>query len=172
MLRSIAQSEFSVPSTWLQPVLMRAADTGALSPDAYRKAIVAMIDAGFSFISIDAKLLKDSVADLRKIALPEEFIKLASRLGGKDADMRSHLNVVFNAIRLTWNEKAIPETARRAILGTFLTNLLKERPIDQLRTLIRACIQFGDMGLGDANFADYIARWLQGHFIDLSEAVA
>ena len=167
MLRGLAQAEFAVPSTWLQPILMKAKDADTVTPEAYRKAIVAMIDTRFTFVSIDPKLLTGSVEGIRDIALANDFHKLASRLGGKEADLRSHLNVAFSAIRDTWKNKTISWTARLAIVGTLLGDLLKERPRDQMRAIVGAFLEFGDKSLGDPDFRNYIGGWVRGHFLDI-----
>jgi hypothetical protein len=58
-----------------------------------------MIDARFTFISVDGGLLTGALSGVCEIRVPDDFAKLASRLGGKDADLPSHLNVAFMAIR-------------------------------------------------------------------------
>jgi hypothetical protein len=49
MLRGLAQLEYKLQSTWLHPVLMRAADTGVMSAGEYLEAVVRFIDGGFNY---------------------------------------------------------------------------------------------------------------------------
>ncbi|WP_441277894.1 tetratricopeptide repeat protein [Tardiphaga sp. 172_B4_N1_3] len=168
-LRALGQAEFAVPSTWLQPVLMKAKNNGALSESEYRKAIVAMIDARFTFVSVDAALLVGAVSGHIDISLPRDFLSLASRLGGASADLPSHVSVALGVIAAMWVDERLPYTARLAIVGQLLSEVIKNRSHEELvRTLIEF-VSFGDRQLNNRHFREYIFDWVRGHF--LSEVI-
>jgi hypothetical protein len=165
MLRVIAQSEFGVPATWLQPVLMKALDAGHITREAYRKATVALIDAHFSFTSVDTGTLLNAVADLREIRVPGDFRKLASALGGPNAEIQSHLGVATRAITAIWRNEEIPFTARQALVGVLLEEIVKALPPAQVGVVLQGFIRYGNERLGDPEFGAYIAMWKIGHFL-------
>jgi hypothetical protein len=164
-MRILAQDEFGVPATWLQPVLMRAREAGAITHDNYRKAVLAFVDTRFEFVSIDASLLLGCVEGLASVSLPADFLKLVSRLGGKKADLLSHTNVALETIRQTWSRRSLPWTAREAIVGALLENLWKDRPIDHVMMLLRTFMQFGQTVIAHPEFLQYLHDWMRGHFL-------
>jgi tetratricopeptide (TPR) repeat protein len=166
-LRLLAGAAFGVPATWLQPILMLAKDGGHLSAEAYRTAIISMIDGRLEFISVDPAMLKDSLDGTVSLQLPDGFSKIASRLGGAKADLASHLSVSFRAIRQFWSNEALPWTLRQAAVGRLMENLCRERPLDQVRVIIASFAQFSRRVIGDPNFDRYIYDWVRGHFIPI-----
>jgi hypothetical protein len=59
-------------------------------------------DLGNNMISqacVDPAMVSGALTPATGPELPEDFLALASRLGGAKADLRSHLNVSFNAVR-------------------------------------------------------------------------
>jgi hypothetical protein len=165
VLRGVGQVEFGLKTAWLQPVLMKARDACVLSREQYQKAIVTMIDTRFAFISIDSSLLVGAIAGLREIRVPDDFTKLASRLGGPNADLASHLGVAYGAVREFWRDESIPWTARQALVGALLENLLKARPPEQMTQIVHDLLRLGERDLKDWAFDQYIGDWLRGHFI-------
>jgi hypothetical protein len=156
-LRGIGQADFGATVTWLQPILRTARSRGLLSEEGYLKAIVTMVDAKFYFITIDSKDIEASVSGLREV--------LASRLGGKAADLRSHVDVSFGALKIIWHNKNIPDVAKLAIIGELLTNLVKERSIQEARQILVEFSRFGQRVLGDRRFSNYVADWGRGHLL-------
>jgi hypothetical protein len=166
-LRLLAGAAFGVAATWLQPILMLARDGGHMSPEAYRTAITAMIDARLQFISVDPSMLKQSLDGTTSRELPEGFSKIASRLGGAKADLASHLSVSFGAIRQFWHNQALPSTLRQAAVGRLLENLCRERPLDQVHVILDSFVAFSRRVIDDRNFDSYIYGWVRGHFIPM-----
>jgi hypothetical protein len=166
ILRAVAAAEFSVPSTWLQPVLMRGVDEGQTTRAQYAAALSAFVDCGLHFISIDHETVLQTLRGVQSHVLPAAFSKLASRLGGKKADMPSHLAVAGRMIRATWHDESLSWTVRQAVVGTLLYELSKGRPLAEFAIVFRA---FGQLGreLDDPRFADYLNAWARGHFIEL-----
>jgi hypothetical protein len=92
LLRTLAWVESGVPGTWLQPVLMEALRQGHISIADYAKAVIAFIDSRFHFISISSDLLIEAMAGAPAHGLSQEFKSLAAALGGKGAELQSHLS--------------------------------------------------------------------------------
>lgn len=164
-LRVIGRDEFGVPVAWLQPILMRAKKIGLLSGAGYGKAIVTMIDARFNFITIDTSDIVEAISDLREITLPRDFQTLVSGLGGKAADLGSHINVALKALAFIWQSKTIPDVAKLAIVGELLSNLVKERSMPEIQKILGAFVRFGDLNLRDFRFRQYLVDWGRGHFL-------
>jgi tetratricopeptide (TPR) repeat protein len=165
LLRVLAQLKFGIGATWLQPVLMKAVSNDKMSKEAYLRAIVGLIDSRLVFISIDANLLVQALAGAEGASLPDDFLKLASRLGGQKADLQSHINVALRSVAETWFDTRFSPTLRQAVVGRLLENLSKERPPDHLTIIIEMFLQFGRNVLRDSSFIRYIRDWLRWHFI-------
>ncbi len=167
MLRVMAQVEFGVPATWLQPVLMRVRDTGAVTSEEYRRALVAIADTRMSFVSIDGNILTQTLKGVIGHALPSDFVKLAQLLGGAKADLASHTNAALRCIKPTWPNESLSFTLRQAVVGELLNNLIKERPLEHVALILRTFEDFGSSDLRDMSFIGYLKDWVRGHFIPL-----
>jgi tetratricopeptide (TPR) repeat protein len=163
LLRTLAQLDFSVPGTWLQPVLMRGHAKKVITEAEYRDAIVHLIETGIEFISISPELLVSAVSGTTGHVVPGSFDKLVSRLGGKKADMQSHFSVAVGAAVRIWNDKSLSHTIRQAALGRLLERLIIDRPISDVRMIVSSFLQRAPQNA----FAEYIIDWLRGHFIDV-----
>jgi hypothetical protein len=89
-----------------------------------------------------------------------EFDKLASRLGGKKADMSSHFSVAFNTVDRIWNDLSLSQTLQQAMLGRLLERLITDRTMDEVKQIMGAFIE-----RGGNRFTSYIVDWLGGHFL-------
>jgi hypothetical protein len=167
MLRVMAQIEFKVPATWLQPVLMRARDGGAMTAAEYIRALVTFADNKMSFISIDGTLLAETLAGAKGHHAPSDFVKLASLLGGAKADLPSHINAALRCIQVSWHDSRLSSTVRQAVVGDLLNNLIRERPVDHVSIILATFEDFGRMQLRDMAFKQYLTDWMRGHFIVL-----
>jgi tetratricopeptide (TPR) repeat protein len=165
-LRALAQSEYGLRTTWLQPILMKAVDQQHITRDEYDNAIMNLIKCGFDFISADPGLLVWALHNTRDLALPEDFVRVAARLGGPKADLPSHVGVALSAVRVIWLDRNLSPTLRQAALGTLLENLSKSRPISHFIFVLRAFAELGSR-LENYDFLQYLRDWLRGHFINL-----
>jgi tetratricopeptide (TPR) repeat protein len=172
LLRALCQREFGVAATWLQPVLMRALDEGKMTRKAYIRALAGFIDSRMGFISISGIILGQIVTGTQGHALPPEFVKLASQLGGKTADIGSHLKAAFDAIGTTWPDNDLSWTVRQAVVGMLLENMIRERPADHVTVIVSTFYRFGRDVIDDPRFRQYLLNWLRGHFIDLQDLLA
>jgi hypothetical protein len=167
LLRALAQLEFGVAATWLQPVLMKAVANSDMTKEEYLRAIVVLIDSRLHFISVDGSLLAQALVGAGGVSLPENFVKLASRLGGKKAELQSLIKAALRCVVETWSDSRLSPTLRQAVVGYLLDNLSKERPTDHLMIVVAMFLQFGRDVLGDQSFIGYIRDWLRGHFIPM-----
>jgi hypothetical protein len=168
LLRQLAFLDFHVSGTWLQPVLMIALDRQIITPQQYLRVIVHLIDARIEFISVSADLLVSAIYDANGPTLPPTFETVASRLGGKRADLRSHVPVAVNAILRVWDDEAFPWTLRQAALGQFLERLTSERSNDDIVQIIGAFVESDRWRGSPMSIVTYIVGWLRGHFISLA----
>jgi len=158
---------FGVSATWLQPVLMEAVANNKMTREEYFRAIIGLIDSRLGFISVDGDLLVQALARAEGTSLPTNFIKLASRLGGKKVELQSHIIAAIHCIARTWYNNCMSATLRQAVVGHFLERLSQDRPIDHLMLVITMFLRFGRAELQDSSFIDYIRDWLRGHFIPM-----
>jgi hypothetical protein len=165
-LRAVAAVDFSVASTWLQPVLMRGVDKGHMSRQQYAEALTVLVDSKLEFISLDGETLLETLRGAQSHSLPAAFSKLASRLGGKKADMPSHIGVAVRTIQATWHDERLSSTVRQAVVGTLLYELSKGRPLSEFVGLLRGFAELGRR-LSDPRFMDYLEAWVRGHFINI-----
>ncbi|TCU73661.1 tetratricopeptide repeat protein [Bradyrhizobium sp. R2.2-H] len=165
LLRQLAQLDFQVPGTWLQPVLMRALSLKIITQDEYLAAIVQLIDSGLEFISISQDLLASSLNGVNDLAVPAAFKKLASRLGGKKADLASHTQVALGASIEIWRNEKLPWVLKQAALGYLLEQLIAERSSDDVSAIMSTFVQ-GDPWRGSKpSISNYVIDWLEGHFL-------
>ena len=120
--RGLAREQFGLRTSWLQPILMKAKDGGHLSPDDYNNAILTLIRSNFDFVSVDPTLLVWALHGTTALELPDDFIRVAAKLGGPKAELQSHVGVALNAIRLIWSDSRFAPTLRFACVGTLTRN--------------------------------------------------
>jgi tetratricopeptide (TPR) repeat protein len=167
IIRGLAGEQFGLGTSWLQPILMKAADGGHLSRDDYNSAILTLIKSGFDFVSVDPTLLVWALHGTSELQLTDDFLRVAARLGGPKAELDSHVGVALNAIRIIWADRRYAATLRLACVGTLLYNLSRQRPVEHFIIILRAFVRFGAQVLTDPEFADYLRAWVRGHFIVL-----
>jgi tetratricopeptide (TPR) repeat protein len=165
LLRTIARLDFGVQGTWLQPVLMLASQQKMITRDEYRRAIAFLIDAGFHFISISPDLIVEAVRGAAEHTLPREFEALASRIGGKTADIESHFSVALRAARAIWVDDSISWTVRQGAYGRLLERLITDRSPIEVQAILGLWIE--EARRFERNMFSYISGWLRGHFIEL-----
>lgn len=165
LLRGLAQHEFKVQGTWLQPVLMRALGSGTMTLDEYRAAIIGFIDSKFEFISIGAPLVVSSVNGTTGHALPKAFETIASCLGGKKADIASHVRVAYEAAVRIWGDKSLSETVRQGAVGRLLERVVDGRNPVEARIVLESWLIAETDRPGGMD--RYMTSWLRGHFITL-----
>ncbi|QWG12421.1 hypothetical protein KMZ29_22370 [Bradyrhizobium sediminis] len=165
VLRGLAEQEFKVPGTWLQPVLMGALDRRVMTLDEYRAAIVSFIDSKFEFISVGAPLVVSSVHGTKGHTLPKEFEIIASRIGGKKADIASHVRVAYASAVRIWSDERLSETLRQGAIGRLLERVIDERDPVEARLVLKSWLITESER--PSSMHHYMTGWLRGHFINL-----
>lgn len=162
--RKLASQFLRVQTTWLQPILMVARDNGQLPVEKYATAVEALISAGLWFVSIDALVLREALRrDTGKVA-GRHFMAVAQALGGRQADMRSHISVAVNFLIEIWNSNA-PWLLIWSATGALLDCLTRGGTFGAFEivkltwSLVRSRVQ------ETSAFDEYIFGWLRGHFI-------
>jgi hypothetical protein len=167
-LRTLSQADYVVPSAWLQTVLMRALEQNVLSADAYRDAVVTMIESRFQFIAISPQLLLSAVRSTNGHTLPVSFEKLAAKIGGKIAELQSHASVAYQTAVAVWDDQSLSQTVRQAVVGRLLERLIDERTPLEVGAIITGWMQIEYKRAGGGPMITYIVGWLRGHFINLN----
>lgn len=159
MYRILATTDYKLSATWLQPVLMMARDKNILSPAKYDDAVYYMLDGGLEYISVDAKNLLHA-ANLEIDLDGKRFNRIAEALGGRSADMRSHINVAASFLSAIWKEYD-PPLKRKAQTSKVLECLFNGRG-EEFSTIARALNIL--VKSPNKSFRNYLIDWLKGHF--------
>jgi hypothetical protein len=167
VLRGLAQIDFKVSGAWLQPVLMRALDQKNITLHQYREAIVALIDSKFEFISIGTDLLVSAIRGTSGHVLPQDFEKLALRIGGEKADMQSHLRVAYCAAVVIWSDRTLSDTVRQGAVGRLLERIIAGRSSIEVRLVLSTWLEAERLNASNMN--RYIIDWIRGHFLNIDE---
>lgn len=159
--RVLAEQFLGVTGSWLQPLLMLARDKNVLHDEEYNKAITTLVDLGDQFISIDSGLLL-SAARHEENPL-DRFGLVVGRLGGKHANILSHIEVAVNFLGVVWSEQP-QKLATAKQTSMLLENLLRGQSdwrvvIGTLRLLF--IVRFGR----NTKLDRHISLWLRGHFL-------
>jgi hypothetical protein len=167
LLRALAQLDFQVPGTWLQPVIMKAVEKGVITHVEYQEALLGLISCNIEFLSISTDALVFSLQGTVGHEPPDAFKKLASRIGGKKADLPSHCEVATNTVFRVWSVKTFSPTLQQAVAGLLLNNLIQFRSKDEIRAVVATWVKRDPAPGRPGSLSEYIRRWLVGHFIDL-----
>lgn len=168
LLRQLGLLDFRVAGAWLQPVLMRALSQNVITLDEYRNSVLQLIDVGLEFVSVSPDLLVSSLRGANDIALPEAFKKLASRVGGKRADLLSHVEVALSAVLRVWRDETLSGTLRQAALGHLLERLIADRSSLEVAMIMVAVAERDPWPGSGHSLRRYVEQWLRGHFITLA----
>ena len=104
-IRMWSKSALDVDGLWLQPVLMKARDEKELTDEQYAEAVLAMVDAGFSYVSLDNRTL---LLALRKADFAVDAVsKPLKMLLGKSADINRNLLIAI-AVMVELKEEDCP----------------------------------------------------------------
>lgn len=145
---------------WLQPALMRMVDRGRIEPSAYGAALVGLAVRKHGHVSFTAGALFEICRqDDAKLS---GFGAALGYIGGRTADMPSHLVVVGELLHLLWDYDADVSPLRcRAATGMLFEALLRHRSRDWAEWLVRM-IRYAPRTIPARR---YIHGWLRGHFI-------
>lgn len=158
-LREIATDLANVEAIWMQPILMAARDANRLEGGVYSK-LLARLAASGHHTSIHADDL-ENVYTGKAGSTFYDFVALADCLGGKTAEMRSHVGVTIRFLLRLWAEEVPEYFPREKVTGIVLESLIRQRKSDWYEAIgyvAAATRRHHTLG-------EYIVEWLQGHFL-------
>lgn len=164
-LRVLAGASMNISSTWLQPILMIAIKNNLLERSLYYDAILAMIDYGATFISIDKDLLTHTLTRNVTLPLSDDYVKACSVIGGPNAEIKTHIIVALGALEEIWNNREIPDIVQQAATGALIECLVKSSG-SQAGDILSALI-YGvkNSSRHEEEIIYYIKKWKRGHFL-------
>jgi len=158
-LREVAKDFANVEAIWMQPILMAARNAKRLDGVVYSK-LLAGLAANGHHTSIHAEDLENAYTGKGATTF-YDFVALANCLGGKTAEMRSHVGVTIRFLLRLWAEEAPEYSLREKATGIVLESLLRHRRSDWSEAIgYIAAATRRHHGLGE-----YIVDWLKGHFL-------
>lgn len=149
-------------SVWLQPIIAFARESGLIDQARHAEITVKLGWRRHSHVSIDPEMLwhawrADGSDDLRDVRALTTFI------GTRNAELMSHLSVVFAFLGRIWIGSGSADLRTMKVTGIVLEQLLRFREKDW--AMVLALVADGT----PRGLREYIAQWLVGHFLDLSQ---
>ncbi|MCB1484523.1 MAG: tetratricopeptide repeat protein, partial [Hyphomicrobiaceae bacterium] len=156
---------------WLQVVLNVFAGNGQISEDEYLVAVGMLGAVRHDHLWLDGQTMLRmlTLEDSRAFALFESAIQF---MGGRNADMLSHISVTLDMMRGVWLTK-LPDWQKGRAVGRLLEQLVRSRPNDWKTVLhvldaeLAKHVRRGDQLAHRAR--TYLADWITGHFYNLAE---
>jgi len=170
-LRQYAAQQGVKGGAWLQVLLNVLAVDGGITQSEYLVAVGMLGAMRHDHLWLDAQTLHQMLVldDPRAFSLFEAAVQF---MGGRNADMPSHIGVSIDMMRGAWTLKLPPWQRGRAV-GRLLEQLVRSRPDDWKAVLhvidaeLAKHVRRGDHLARRAR--DYLAGWITGHFHDLAE---
>lgn len=156
-IRIWSKAALDVDGLWLQPVLMKARDNGHLDDEQYAEAVLAMVDAGFAYVSLDNRTL---LQGLKKADFNVDVLtKPLAMLLGKSADINRNLLIAI-AVLVALKEEDCPpitvyrlasEVARAAVYPRWaeanaILSAIASAPVPALREHLENWLFWNSMG--------------------------
>jgi hypothetical protein len=171
-LRQFAAQQKVVGGAWLQVVLHVLAIDGVIPERDYLIAVGVLGAMRHDHIWLDASTMVGILIldDPRAFALYEAAIRF---MGGRKAEMRSHIGVTLDMMRAIWVAK-LPDWQKGRAIGRLLEQLVRSRPDDWKAVLHLLDAELGKMMMsrGDQlarRAYDYLGDWTTGHFFNLED---
>ncbi|MFT4894644.1 MAG: Flp pilus assembly protein TadD [Devosia litorisediminis] len=156
-IRIWSKAALDVDGLWLQPVLMKARDGEHLSDEQYAEAVLAMVDAGFSYVSLDSRTLFQG---LKKANFNVDALsKPLKMLLGKSADINNNLLIAIAVMVALKDEDCPPitvyrlasEVARAAVYPRWaeanaILSAIASAPVPALREHLQNWLYWNSMG--------------------------
>lgn len=170
-LRQYATQHGVKGGAWLQVMLNVFAADGQIAEDEYLVAVGMLGAVRHDHLWLDGQTMLRmlTLEDPRAFALFEAAIQF---MGGRNADMFSHIGVTLDMMRGVWL-KELPDWQKGRAVGRLLEQLVRSRPNDWKAVLhvldseLAKYVRRGDQLARRAR--DYLADWITGHFYDLGD---
>lgn len=125
-LRMIAASEFSVTSTWTQPLLMKLQELGIIDSDEYKLAVIQLAMFHYRHTTISPDILLKA-AEEAKWASGEPFGDVISEIVRNDVTEHSLIVVVTGFLLLLWRQSIT--NIQKQLLTQYVVSAIKPRQI-------------------------------------------
>ena len=170
-LRQYAAQHGVKGGAWLQVMLNVFAADGQITENEYLLAVGMLGAVRHDHLWLDGQTMLRmlTLEDPRAFALFEAAIQF---MGGRNADMISHIGVTLDMMRGVWLIQ-LPDWQKGRAVGRLLEQLVRSRPNDWKAVLhvldaeLARHVRRGDQLARRAG--DYLAEWITGHFYDLEE---
>lgn len=170
-LRQYAAQHGVKGGAWLQVALNVLAADNQITEDEYLVAVGVLGAMRHDHLWLDGQTMLRmlTLEDPRAFALFESAIQF---MGGRNAEMFSHIGVTLDMMRGVWLIK-LPDWQKGRAVGRVVDQLVRSRPNDWKAVLhvldaeLEKYVRRGDQLARRAR--DYLADWIMGHFYDLEE---
>lgn len=170
-LRQFAAQQKVIGGAWLQVVLVVLAAEGAIADRDYLIAVGMLGAMRHDHVWLDAGTMIGilTLDDPRAFALFEAAIRF---MGGRKAEMRSHLSVMLGIMQRIWSAD-LPDWQRGRAVGRLLEQMVRSRPNDWKAVLHILDAELGKAAAKGNSYArrgwEYLADWIGGHFYNLED---
>jgi len=156
--RQWAEAATSAKGVWLQTVFARAQEIGKIDRHRYASLLVKLAWRRHSHLVIDPQALidvfeADTVKDL------PNFHAVANFIGNRNADMKSHIDVLVKFINIVWDNRDNNDVKIMKATGIILDKII--RYTEKNWALTVAFVKF----LAGRELQLYIDDWVRGHFL-------
>lgn len=161
-LHVLAKQFAKVQGLWLQPILIAARDAEQLDAGQHSKLLAGLATNGH-YTSIGSDDLENAFQGVEGATF-YDYAALARCLGGKTAEMRSHVGVAVRFLFSLWGADARGHPQREKATSLLLESLVRDRQTDWAEAIgyTAAALHRHPPAIG------YIASWLKGHFLPLA----
>ncbi|NTI78585.1 PIN domain-containing protein [Rhizobium rhizogenes] len=161
--RQWAEAATSSKGVWLQTVFAFAHETAKVDHKQLSALLVKLAWRRHGHLSIGTQSLVDAFFADAAEELPD-FKALAHFIGTKNAEMKSHLNVLMTFLNRIWRDRS-PDTDLKTMkaTGILLDKLIRYTGRNWALTL--ALVKSSSGG----DLQDYIDGWVKGHFLSPSD---
>lgn len=173
-LRQFAAQQGVCGGAWLQVVLSVLAAEGSISKRDYFTAVGVLGAMRHDHVWLDADTMMGilTLQNDHAFALFEGAVRF---IGGRNAEIRSHLRVTVDFMRRVW-VTALPDWEKGRAIGTVLSQWVASRTSDWAAVLhlleagLRNLSERGDRLATRGH--DYLIDWIKGHFLDLNRILS
>ena len=152
-------------SVWLQPLITYALEQGNIDKERYGKIIVQLAAYRHGHLSITTEALLTILANDKTEKLME-FATVAYFIGGKNADIASHFNVVSTFLAILWKNSNSPvDLKTKKATSIFLENFLR------INQWAEAFVFLMYRNNEIKELKNYLLGWADGHFLPRTKLV-
>lgn len=156
--RQWAHAATSAKGVWLQTVFARAQEIGEIDRHRYASLLVKLAWRRHGHLAIDPQALLDVFEADTATDLPD-FRAVANFIGNRNAEMKSHLNVLMTFLNHIWENRNAFDVKTMKATGMLLERLIRYKGRTWALTiaLVRSA--------ADSELQRYIDNWVRGHFL-------